>query len=71
MTVKQQELKEQIARSAASEWCRCFKCDKKLRDSNLRECHKPNATCNQWYHAYRGVLLALDDDRCTLSEKAD
>ena len=54
---------EQIARGAANDWCRCFKCDKKLRDCNNTDCMKPNATCNQWYHAYRGALLALEDKR--------
>ena len=58
------ELQDKIARGAATDWCRCFKCDRKVRDSNVRDCHKPNATCNQWYHAYRGALLALEDERC-------
>ena len=58
------ELQDKIARDAATDWCRCFKCDKKLRDCNNVDCQKPNATCNQWYHAYRGALLALEDERC-------
>ena len=58
------ELQEQIARGAATTWCRCHKCNKILRDSNNLECRKPNSTCNQWYHAYRGALLAFGDQRC-------
>lgn len=58
-----QELKEKIARNAASGWCRCFKCDGIIRENHF-ECDKETlTTCLQWYHGYRTALLALDDDR--------
>lgn len=34
-----QDLKEKIARNAASEWCRCFKCDGVFDDTNIK-CEK-------------------------------
>lgn len=61
-----QELKEKIARNAASGWCRCFKCDKTVRDIDEYPypCEKEKLkTCSQWYHGYRTALLALADDR--------
>lgn len=58
-----QELKEQIARNAASTWCRCFKCDKVFDELNIK-CEKEKlVTCSQWYNGYRAALLALGDDR--------
>lgn len=58
-----QELKEQIARNAASGWCRCFKCDKVFGELNTK-CEKEKlVTCSQWYDGYRAALLALGDDR--------
>lgn len=58
-----QELKEKIARNAASGWCRCFKCDGIIRE-NRGKCDKETlTTCLQWYHGYRTALLELDDDR--------
>lgn len=61
-----QELKEKIARNAASTWCRCFKCDKIIRDTNAK-CNKYKLiTCHQWYDCYRTALLALDDSRVLL-----
>lgn len=57
------ELKEKIARNAASTWCRCFKCDGIVRDTNTN-CDKERLfTCHQWYNGYRTTLLALGDDR--------
>ena len=57
----EQELKEKVARNAASGWCRCFKCDGIVRDTNTN-CDKDRLfTCNQWYNGYRTALLALDD----------
>lgn len=61
-----QELKEKIAKNAASTWCRCFKCDKTVRDIDEfpYPCEKEKLkTCLQWYHGYRTALLALGDDR--------
>ena len=58
-----QDLKEKIARNAASGWCRCFKCDGVFDDTNIK-CEKEKlVTCQQWYNGYRAALLALDDDR--------
>ncbi len=55
--------KEEIARSAANNWCRCFKCDKIIRGSGYT-CEKEKLqTCHQWYDAYRAALLALSDER--------
>lgn len=57
------ELKEKIARGAATEWCRCFKCNGIVRDTN-EKCDKDKLlTCLQWYHGYRTAILALEDDR--------
>lgn len=61
-----QELKEKIAKNAASTWCRCFKCDKIVRDIDgfPYPCEKDKLkTCLQWYHGYRTALLALGDER--------
>lgn len=58
-----QELKEKIAKNAASTWCRCFTCDKFIRDTTAK-CDKGKLlACHQWYAGYRTALLALDDDR--------
>ena len=64
MTDKEkQELKEQIARNAASTWCRCFKCDGRVNDTGC-VCEKDKLlACSQWYHGYRTALLALGDER--------
>lgn len=57
-----QELKDSIARNAASTWSRCFKCDKIIRDTNAK-CDKGKLiVCHQWYDGYRTALLALEDD---------
>lgn len=58
-----QELKEKIAKSAASTWCRCFKCDDIVNDTKTI-CDKDKLfTCHQWYNGYRTAVLALGDDR--------
>lgn len=58
------DIKDSIARNAASGWCRCFKCDKIIRDTNAK-CDKDKLiTCHQWYDGYRTALLALGDERC-------
>lgn len=59
--------KEEKARAAASQWCRCFKCDgiaHNLISESLGEvtfkCDKNNLkTCHQWYDGYRTALIAL------------
>lgn len=61
MSTRLQERKERIARGAASEWCKCYQCNCKLPNGNIKDCHKPNATCDKWYNAYSGALLALDE----------
>lgn len=67
-SVMTKELKEKIARNAASTWCRCFKCDGELREINSK-CNKETLhTCPAWYNGYRTALLALDDDRLTKTE---
>ena len=53
--------KEKIAINAANTWCRCFKCDGIIRDSNDKCDKNKLLTCHQWYHGYRAALLALDD----------
>ena len=58
-----QELKEKIAMNAASTWCRCFKCDGKVRETGCA-CEKDTRlTCTHWYHGFRTAILALGDDR--------
>jgi hypothetical protein len=53
--------KEKIAINAANTWCRCFKCDGIIRDTNDK-CDKDKLlTCHQWFHGYRTALLALND----------
>ena len=57
------ELKDKIARNAASGWCRCFKCDGIIRETKGK-CNKDKLlTCHQWYDGYRTALMALNDDR--------
>lgn len=55
------ETNDDVARNAASKWCRCFKCDGAVIDKGLPyKCQKPHHTCQQWYDGYRTALLALD-----------
>ena len=57
------ELIELVAKSAANNWCRCYKCDKIIRDTNIL-CDKENLlTCHQWYDGYRTAMMALNDER--------
>lgn len=58
-----QKLKEKIAMNAASGWCRCFKCDGKVRETGCVCDKDKRLACHQWYHGYRTALLALEDDR--------
>lgn len=60
--------KEDIARNAASVWCRCFKCDQIIRDTQTR-CNKDNLiVCRAWYDGYRTALLALGDEDVTINK---
>ncbi len=42
--------KEDIAKNAASTWCRCFKCDGVIREGHCKCDKKTLTTCLQWYH---------------------
>ena len=64
-----QELKEEIARNAASEWCRCFKCDGINRENHCKCDKEKFITCLQWFHGYRTALLALDDERVIIKDE--
>lgn len=59
------EEKEQIARSAASEWCHCFKCDGIVNDTGLK-CEKPGGACLKWYDGYRTAMIALGKTKVTI-----
>ena len=49
-----------IAKSAASEWCQCYKCDGIVNETGLK-CNKDeHVTCCKWRDGYRTALLALD-----------
>lgn len=62
--------KEQRARNAASQWCRCFKCDGVARnlisenEPAVRfKCDKDKLhTCLKWYNGYRTALMALNTE---------
>lgn len=58
--------REGIAHNAASEWSRCFKCDKIVNETGLK-CEKPSRACWKWFDAYKGALIALE----TLQRKED
>lgn len=49
---------DNIARNAASLWCRCYKCDGIINGTGGK-CEKPKCTCNKWFDAYKGALIAL------------
>lgn len=51
--------KEEIAKNAANEWCRCFKCDGVVNNGNYK-CEQPGATCWKWYDGYRTAMIAFD-----------
>ena len=62
--------KEKIAKSAASTWCRCFKCDG-IVNSTHEKCEKDKLlTCHKWYDGYRTALLAISDYEQQLMAKA-
>lgn len=52
-------VKEAIARSAASAWCRCYKCDGIVNETGIK-CEKPDGACQKWFDAYKGALIAID-----------
>ena len=59
----EREIKDLIARGAANNWCRCYKCDEIIRGTNIK-CQKDKlVTCQTWYDGYRTALLALGDER--------
>lgn len=47
---------DEIARASATEWCRCYKCDKIVHNL-VNEL----AACHQWYNGYRTALI-LDNE---------
>ena len=49
---------DNIARNSASLWCRCYKCDGIINETG-NKCEKPICTCNKWFDAYKGALIAL------------
>ena len=49
---------DNIARNAASLWCRCYKCDGIINETGGK-CEKPKCTCNKWFDAYKGALIAM------------
>ena len=51
--------KEEIARSAATEGCQCWRCDVIKNDPEVI-CSTPNNACHQWYDGYRAAKIALD-----------
>ena len=62
--------KEKIAKSAASTWCRCFKCDG-IVNSTHEKCEKDKLlTCHKWYDGYRTALLAISDYEQQMMAKA-
>lgn len=59
---------DEIARNAASTWCRCFKCDG-IINGDSRECDKPHLlTCGQWYDSFRASKLAISEFLSLLEE---
>lgn len=67
----QGELKDMVARNAASIWCRCFKCDG-IINATSSKCDKEKLlTCRKWYDGYRTALLALGDKRIFNARKEE
>lgn len=65
------ELKDMVARNAASIWCRCFKCDG-IINATSSKCDKEKLlTCRKWYDGYRTALLALGDKRIFNARKEE
>ena len=54
------EQRERIAASAASDWCRCFKCDGIINETGT-PCDKPSGvTCIKFRDGYKTALIALE-----------
>ena len=54
------EERERIAASAASDWCRCFKCDRIINETGM-PCDKPSGvTCLKYRDGYKTALIALE-----------
>jgi hypothetical protein len=67
----EEELKDMVARNAASIWCRCFKCDG-IINATSSKCNKEKLlTCRKWYDGYRTALLALGDKRIFNARKEE
>lgn len=64
------EQKEQIARNAASTWCRCYKCDGIVNATGFKCDKKKQATCRKWYDGYRTAMLALGEYEEHLKKEA-
>ena len=71
------EEKDKIARNAASEWSKCFKCDGVVNGEGVTwKCKKPGETCHKWYDGFRTAKIALDKsaltwkDLCLICETA-
>lgn len=70
---------EEKARAAASQWCRCHKCDgiaHNLISESLGEvtfkCDKDKLqTCHTWYDGYRTALMALGMEEPINEEELD
>ena len=54
------EEREQIAASAASVWCRCFKCDGIINETGDRCDKERSVTCVKYRDGYKTALIALD-----------
>ena len=54
------EQRERIAASAASDWCRCFKCDGIINETGT-PCDEPSGvTCIKFRDGYKTALIALE-----------
>lgn len=67
----EEELKELVARNAASIWCRCFKCDGIINVTGSKCDKEKLITCLKWYDGYRTALLALGDKRIFNTRKEE
>lgn len=52
--------RDRYATMAANNHCRCFKCDRRVRDTDMLCGPKPTGTCKEWSFAYWGAMLALE-----------
>ena len=62
-TEELRELMELVAKSAANNWCRCYKCDEIIRGTQTTCNEEKLLTCHQWYDGYRTAMIALSDER--------